>query len=149
MQAGCSEPRHTSGSSLSAEQSRACTRRLFTRAEVPQDMTPPAPSRLGVAAAAISDAARLRRYSAFPPNMNDVGMERPMLIRAGTPATVVSSGTLAITRLLVAITTLLPIVIGPTTLAPDPISTLSPIERTPYARTTPVRTLQFAPILVV
>src|ERR1700723_3512307 len=133
MQAGCSEPRHTSGSSLSAEHSRASTRRLCTRAEVPQDMTAPAPSRLGVAAAAaaVSDAARLRRCSAFPPNMYDVGMERPTLIRAGTPATVVSSGTLASTRLLGAITTLLPIVIGPTVLAPDPISTLSPIERTP------------------
>src|ERR1700745_1117500 len=107
MQAGCSEPRHTSASSLSAEQSRASTRRLCTKAEGPQDMTAPAPSRLGVAAAAVSDAARLRLYSAFPPNINDVEMERPMLIRAGTPATVVSSGTLAITRLLGAITTLL------------------------------------------
>src|ERR1700722_20150220 len=131
MQAGCPEPKHRSRRSLSAEPSRASTRRLCTRAEVPQDMTAPAPSRLGVAAAAASDAARLWRYSAFPPNMNDVGMERPMLIRAGTPATVVSSGTLASTRLLGAITTLLPIVIGPTILAPDPISTLSPIERTP------------------
>src|ERR1700722_19004381 len=129
MQAGCSEPRHTSASSL-AEQSRASTR-LRSRAEVRQDMTAPAPSRLGVAASAVSDAAHLRWYSAFPPNMSDVEMERPMLIRAGTPATVVSSGTLAITRLLGAITTLLPIVFGPTILAPDPISTLSPIERTP------------------
>jgi len=86
-----------------------------------------------VAVGAVSEAARLGGAALLPnaSNTTNVEMERPMLIRAGTPATVVLSGTLVSTRLLGAISTLLPIVIGPTILAPEPITTLSPIERTP------------------
>lgn len=55
------------------------------------------------------------------------------IILAGTPPTTVSGCTSFVTIALGAIITLLPIVIPPKTLAPNPIKTLSPITGTPDA----------------
>src|SRR6516162_7952748 len=70
------------------------------------------------------------------------------LMRAGTPTMVVLSATSVRIVLFGIMTTLLPIFMSPTTFAPGPKYTLSPTARVLSLITTPVWTVQLAPILI-